>query len=1241
MKKILVIDDQQDNLMTIKAIIKNHLPDCKIITALSGKVGVDIVKKEQPDTILLDIIMPQMDGFEICQRIKTSELTKHIPVVMMTDIKAIAESRAKSLNAGADAFISKPINPIELIAQINLMLRIKEAEDKLRSEKEILEEVVLTRTIELRKGEEKYKALYDKTQHYLDIARVIMVALDSNGNVTLINKKACEILEFNESDIIGKNWFDNFLLKDELNVVKNTFDKIINGELKQVEYFKNKIVTKNGNIREIAWYNSIIKDESGIITGTLSSGEDITEYKKTETKLVESQKRYQSLFEHSPIPIWEEEFSDIKKYFDSLTKKGVKDFREFFDKYPKEVLHCASLVKILDVNKTSLTFFDVKNKTELIKKLPEYFNEDSLVVFKEELIALASGKNKFESEIPIIDLSGKIRNLILKLTVCPGYEKSLAKVFVSFIDITKRKEAELKIKQQTEDLKLINKLNESVRAGDNLKELIYFFSNETRKIFDCLSATAYLLDSEKKNMVLQNITLSDSLQNSMKEYMGIKIPEIIIPFVPGSFYFEKLKNNSPKIYNDTTIAQKLIEANVQTTSIKNETLRKTIKKAIPALQKLLKIKSYIMVPLTANNELSGFVGFSGTNIFSDNELERITRIVSSFNTIINKKIIDENLKKSEANLKALIENRNESIWSTDKNNNYVIFNKFFSEAYQRTYNVKLKPGLNASEILTPKLQKFWKEKYEIAIKGNKVRFEFNEIIQGQLNYFEVNLNPIFSGNEITGVSALAVNITDQKFANIKLKEAELRFRSIFEQAQDAIVLLDTETKGFSEFNDITCKMLGYTRKEFSKLKIFDFETIENIEETEKRIKKVLKVGFDTFETKMRRKNGEIIDVNVSVRKIIVERKVYLLNIWRDITEQKQSIERIKKSEEKFKLLADHTFEWEYWIAPNGNYNFISQSCEKISGLKPEQYSDNPQLFFDIIHPDYKNEISKHFNDEHRENNKQFSKEFIIIKPDGNELWIEHNCNPVFDSKGVYQGRRGVNRDITERKKTELELIESHKKLVDLTAHIEEVREKERSKIALDLHDDLGQKLTALNMDLSWLEKKLDKNNPDLTNKFESMSNLLSDTLKSVKTISTELRPSILDDLGLIAAVEWLLSEFSENTGILCSSNLISDDSEIEVDVSIIVFRMIQEALTNVARHANATKLELSADKIDGMLQIIISDNGKGISIEEIESSDSFGLQGIKERAKSCDGNVKIIGEPNKGTKIIINLPLNI
>ena len=155
MKKILAIDDIKENLVAIKETIEDLMPDYLVLTAQSGKEGLKIARDEHPDTILLDIVMPEMDGYEVCKKLKEDELTRHIPIIVLTAIRIDTESKIQGLEVGADAFLSKPIDTEELIAQINVMLRIKKAEDELRAERELLDEKVKERTKELKESQEK------------------------------------------------------------------------------------------------------------------------------------------------------------------------------------------------------------------------------------------------------------------------------------------------------------------------------------------------------------------------------------------------------------------------------------------------------------------------------------------------------------------------------------------------------------------------------------------------------------------------------------------------------------------------------------------------------------------------------------------------------------------------------------------------------------------------------------------------------------------------------------------------------------------------------------------------------------------------------------------------------------------------------------------------------------------------------------------------------------------------------
>jgi len=161
MSKILAIDDKMDNLVSLSALLNNLMPDCTVITAQSGMEGIEKAKVELPDSIMLDVKMPDMDGFETCRRLKSDERTKHIPVIMITAIKTDPQSRVKGLEIGADAFLAKPIDPYELVSQVKVALRIKRAEDALRAERDSLERLVGERTAALKEKEARFRSLVD------------------------------------------------------------------------------------------------------------------------------------------------------------------------------------------------------------------------------------------------------------------------------------------------------------------------------------------------------------------------------------------------------------------------------------------------------------------------------------------------------------------------------------------------------------------------------------------------------------------------------------------------------------------------------------------------------------------------------------------------------------------------------------------------------------------------------------------------------------------------------------------------------------------------------------------------------------------------------------------------------------------------------------------------------------------------------------------------------------------------
>jgi signal transduction histidine kinase len=222
---------------------------------------------------------------------------------------------------------------------------------------------------------------------------------------------------------------------------------------------------------------------------------------------------------------------------------------------------------------------------------------------------------------------------------------------------------------------------------------------------------------------------------------------------------------------------------------------------------------------------------------------------------------------------------------------------------------------------------------------------------------------------------------------------------------------------------------------------------------------------------------------------------------------------------------------------------------------------------------------------------------------------------------------------------EEKLQESHEAFRQLATHLETVREAERTHMAREIHDELGQQLTGLKMDISWLNKRIKSEDEDVQQKIQETIQLIDSTVKSVRRIATELRPSILDDLGLVAAMEWQSEEFEKRFKIKCVFKSKVTNENIPPELTTGIFRIYQECLTNVLRHSEATAVTSFLDIVENQLRLHITDNGKGFVVEEIVNKKTLGLLGMKERASLMGGSYEIYSNPGKGTSILIIVPL--
>jgi PAS domain S-box-containing protein len=358
----------------------------------------------------------------------------------------------------------------------------------------------------------------------------------------------------------------------------------------------------------------------------------------------------------------------------------------------------------------------------------------------------------------------------------------------------------------------------------------------------------------------------------------------------------------------------------------------------------------------------------------------------------------------------------------------------------------------------------------------------------------------------------------------------------------------------------------------------------------------------------------------------------------DITESIRATEALRENEERTRTILDRAHSAFVEIDERGLITAWNAQAKNLFGWQREEVLG--RLMYEIIvPPQYREAHLKGFyryleTGEAAILNKKI--EMSALKRDGTEFPVELSVSPL-----ELSGKRTFHAfiaDITERKHAMEQVQRSHEQLQALTARLESIREEERTRIAHEIHDELGQALTGLKLDLAWLKQKLVGGETSVVEKLESMAKLTDGTMQSVREIATELRPIVLDQFGLLPALEWTVRSFQTRTGIQCKLNLFLRDVQLNKDTSSAVYRIFQEVLTNIARHAQATEVAVTVQEKAGRFQLEVVDNGRGITREQATNPQSFGVIGMQYRAAVVHGEIVIDGS-KKGTTVRITVPL--
>ncbi|MFI5211578.1 MAG: response regulator [Ignavibacteria bacterium] len=326
------------------------------------------------------------------------------------------------------------------------------------------------------------------------------------------------------------------------------------------------------------------------------------------------------------------------------------------------------------------------------------------------------------------------------------------------------------------------------------------------------------------------------------------------------------------------------------------------------------------------------------------------------------------------------------------------------------------------------------------------------------------------------------------------------------------------------------------------------------------------------------------------------------------------------------------------------YNYVNRACINITGYAPADFYLRPNLIEEIVKPDWMEHYKRNFR-RLAAGEAVNDIEFMIRHKSGEDRWLNQRSTIVKSSAGKPQTVEAIITNVTQRRLYEKKLEETTEKLRAYSNHLQKAREDERYFISREIHDQLGQDLTVLKMDISFIRKKAAKqpekaNTEELVKELTKINLAIDDIINKVRKIATDLRPNVLDKLGLSEAIVWHAGEFEKRTKIKCDTDLCDDGFSLGIEKSISMFRIVQETLTNIARHSGADKVLIKLENINGWLILTISDNGKGITNEEIERTSSLGIVGMKERALLFGGLWGIESEKGKFTKIEVKVPLD-
>ena len=603
---------------------------------------------------------------------------------------------------------------------------------------------------------------------------------------------------------------------------------------------------------------------------------------------------------------------------------------------------------------------------------------------------------------------------------------------------------------------------------------------------------------------------------------------------------------------------------------------------------------------------------------------------------------EEALQKLRKRFSLITDSTNDGLWEWDLVQNSIWVNDtykktfgydptrypdFYNEWLTRLHPDDKEPFLQSTSRAWDQQAESWSGEFRFRLANGA----YGNILQRV--YFIYGQN-----QQLEKAIGIDLDITTLRQTEAALRMSEEKFGRVFRSSPIAISVVNKDTGEYRDVNEAYCRMTGYERDEVvgrlaTSLDLFP-------QEERQRMMALYEAHgcLRNVQAQLRKKNGETIHCLLSDEVVNIGSEVLCITTAQDNSEEVRAVEALQAKDRELELIYNTVEDVIFLlnVEDDGGYRFasVNQTFVKTTGLSPEQVVGKqvaeiiPEPSLSLVLAQYKKAI---------ETAATVRWEEVTPFPKGEKTGIV-SVTPVFDKGGRCTRLVGSVHDITDAKQAQAELNKAYEQSRSLASHLQDIREEERTTIAREIHDELGQLLTGLKMELSWL-KKIEKLTPEqVAGRVQQASLLLDQCVQSVRTIAAELRPSLLDDLGLEEAIRWQAKEFRARTGIAAKFYTNSKDLACPSNKATVFFRVLQEALTNVARHADAKQVEIRLLHTDGNLTLSIADDGKGFQ-PKAGNTATLGLLGMKERMLAVGGEFTIHSTPGEGTTVLVSAPL--